>query len=83
MYTFAVCEGGWRKVVNGPTPSVMCDGPLLSYTMDDMKEMFGDESFLTFSAEFFQIGFAGTLGVFAVGFGVGLIISVVRKLRMR
>ncbi|MWV13746.1 hypothetical protein F3I62_16725 [Pseudomonas sp. R-28-1W-6] len=34
-----------------------------------------------FSAELFQIGFGGTLTLFAIGFGVGLVISQLRKLK--
>lgn len=36
-----------------------------------------------FSEELFQIGFGGTLTLFALGFGIGLIISQIRKLRVR
>ncbi len=34
-----------------------------------------------FSPELFRIGFLGMLSMFAVGFGVGLIISQLRKLK--
>ena len=34
-----------------------------------------------FSTELFQVGFAGTLTLFAIGFGVGLVISQLRKLK--
>lgn len=34
-----------------------------------------------FDPELFQVGFMGTLSMFSVGFGVGLIISQIRKLR--
>lgn len=34
-----------------------------------------------FDPELFQIGFIGTLTLFAIGFGVGLIISQLRKLK--
>ena len=36
-----------------------------------------------FSSDLFQVGFLGTLSLFAVGFGVGLIVSVIRKARVR
>ncbi|NQD92914.1 hypothetical protein HP532_09660 [Pseudomonas sp. CrR25] len=34
-----------------------------------------------FSSELFRIGFLGTLSLFAVGFGIGLVISQLRKLK--
>lgn len=34
-----------------------------------------------FSTELFQVGFVGTLMLFAIGFGVGLVISQLRKLK--
>lgn len=34
-----------------------------------------------FSTELFQVGFGGTLTLFAIGFGVGLVISQLRKMK--
>lgn len=34
-----------------------------------------------FDPELFQIGFIGTLTLFAIGFGVGLVISQLRKIK--
>ncbi|THG82152.1 hypothetical protein E5198_10320 [Pseudomonas sp. A-1] len=36
-----------------------------------------------FSADLFKIGFLGTLSLFATGFGIGLIVAQLRKLKNR
>lgn len=36
-----------------------------------------------FSPELFTKGFLGTLSLFAIGFGVGIVVSQLRKLRSR
>lgn len=34
-----------------------------------------------FDASAFRLGFAGAMGLFAVGFGVGVVLSIMRKAR--
>ncbi|MNZ79475.1 hypothetical protein D3C78_980790 [compost metagenome] len=36
-----------------------------------------------FSSDLFRIGFMGTLGLFVTGFGIGLVVSQLRKLKVR
>ena len=50
----------------------------LAYLPSDSTEF---EAFTAFDPEVFWFGFGSTLTFFAIGFGVGLVVAVLRKLR--
>ena len=50
----------------------------LAYLASDSTEF---EAFTAFDPEAFWLGFGSTLTFFAIGFGIGLVVAVFRKLR--
>ncbi len=50
----------------------------LAYLASDSTEF---EAFTAFDPESFWTGFGSTLTFFAIGFGIGLLLSVMRKMR--
>lgn len=73
-----------RSWKTNPDESVSCDSFqwIQSYVLP--AEAGGQLDLLIqggFDPELFQIGFVGTLTLFAIGFGVGLIIAQLRKLK--
>lgn len=73
-----------RSWTTNPDNSVSCDsfqwiqGYVLPPSVDGQLDLLIQGGF---SADLFQIGFIGTLSMFAVGFGIGLVISQLRKLK--
>lgn len=73
-----------RSWISNPDQSLSCSayewiqGYILPPTAEGQLDLLVQGGF---SEDLFRIGFIGTLSCFAVGFGIGLVISQVRKLK--
>lgn len=83
--TFSICQAdpgvSWLPPMAGGVvdPAISGDSVLSGSGGGSSGGMADMEAYLGFNAELFEIAVAGSLVVFAIGFGVGLVINTIRR----